>query len=303
MANKTTLLRITGKPSHQIALIEGVLTTMMWASSFVLVKLALVHMGPLTIAGLRYFLGFLFLLPLMLRHGSPLRSLSLHLWLRLFLLGLSGYAIANGAFFWGLQYLPATTASFMMSFSPLLALIVGIFWLKEIPRPLQVFGTLVVLTGTGFFFSSGLSGGQPLGLAIVIIGTVSFVIFGMLGREIAKDQKLDTLVLTAIPLGLGGGFMLLIALPLEGLPSLAMEGWIIVLVLALFNTALAYLLYNHALQRLTILEMKVLLNMSPLMTAILAWFFLAEELTMVQILGLFIAVIGVSLVQWKKNHV
>ena len=45
------------------ALLEALLATIIWASSFVLVKMILSNIGPLTIAGLRYFLAFLILLP------------------------------------------------------------------------------------------------------------------------------------------------------------------------------------------------------------------------------------------------
>ena len=41
------------------AIIEALLATIIWASSFVLVKMILPDIGPLTIAGLRYFLASL----------------------------------------------------------------------------------------------------------------------------------------------------------------------------------------------------------------------------------------------------
>jgi drug/metabolite transporter (DMT)-like permease len=51
-----------------------------------------------------------------------------------------------------------------------------------------------------------------------------------------------------------------------------------VLWLAAVNTALGYILYNHALQVLTAFEMNVMLNLSPLWTALMAWFLLSERL-------------------------
>ena len=44
-----------------LAISEAILATAIWASSFVIVKIVLPHMGPLTIAALRYFLAFLLL--------------------------------------------------------------------------------------------------------------------------------------------------------------------------------------------------------------------------------------------------
>jgi len=289
--------QIFKKPSRTVAIAEGVLATLIWASSFVFVKIGLDYMGPLTIAGLRYFLASLLLLPFVIRRENTNRPWTSSIWLRLFLIGFSAYAIGNGAMFWGLKYLPATTASIMMSFSPLLILFAAALWLKEIPTRRQLMGVMVALAGSVLFFSTGLRVGEPLGLGIVAVGLLGFLFFGILGREIAREQKVDTLSLTAIPLAFGGGLLLLVALPLEGLPVFSVTGLGIVLWLAVINTAIAYILYNHSLQVLTALEMNVMLNLSPLGTAALAWLLLDERLSFIQIVGMFTAIIGVVLVQ------
>jgi len=255
-------------------------------------------MGPLTIAGLRYFLGFLVLFPFLVRKGAlAKRSLSKELWLRLFAIGISAYTVGNGALFWGLKYLPATTVSFLMSLLPLVVLFGSVFWLKEIPSRWQIVGVIVTLLGSGLFFSSGLGAGESIGILIVFGGMVGFMMFGILGRHIARGKQLNTLTLTTIPLGIGGALILIIALPLEGLPLLSTKSVGIVLWLAVVNTALAYVLYNHSLQVLTALEMNVMLNLTPLGTALLAWWLIGERLGFVQILGMVVMIVGVVFVQ------
>jgi len=289
------------KPGRWLAIVEGILTTIIWGSSFVLIKEGLEHTGPLTLAGLRYFLGFLLLLPLLICRRRTGASLSPRLWVRLFLIGFSAYVVGNGALFWGQQYLPATTGSFLMSLIPLPILFLSVPWLREVPTRWQVVGILVSLAGSWLFFSSGLSAGEPVALGVVAVGLLGFAVFGILGRKVARDQQVDTLVLTAVPLGFGGGLLLLIALPWEGVPSFSADGWGIVLWLAVVNTALAYLLYNHSLQVLTALEMNTLLNLSLLVTAALAWFMLDESLTLVQIIGMVAVIVGVAVVQGGKR--
>ncbi len=88
-----------------LPLLEGILVAAIWASSFVFIKLGLVYMGPLTLAGLRYSLAAIVLLPWVLRERATIASLTRSQWLRLALLGLCAYTIANGAFNWGLRYL------------------------------------------------------------------------------------------------------------------------------------------------------------------------------------------------------
>ena len=177
------------KPSYPLAIFEAVFVNIIWASSFIFVKLLLKDLGPLTIGGLRYFIGFLVLLPFMLRRGRLHLALPRRIWLRLLLIGVSAYTIGNGAMFWSLKYLPATTVSFMMSIITLLVLFGGILWLKEIPTWLQAVGILVTLGGTALFFLVGLKPGEPLGMAILSLGLVSFTLFGVLGREAARKYR------------------------------------------------------------------------------------------------------------------
>jgi drug/metabolite transporter (DMT)-like permease len=285
-------------PSHRLAIIEAVFINIIWASSFIFVKMALKDLGPLTIGGLRYFIGFLFLLPFILKSRRRL-SFSRTAWLQLFIIGFSSYTVANSAMFWSLIYLPATTVSFMMGLNALLVFIGGVIWLKEIPNLRQTIGIVITMAGTGMFFSSGLKPGEPTGILLMSVALLCFTIFGILGRNTARAQTVDTLSLTAIPLAIGGGLLLLIAIPIEGIPHASIQSWGLVLWLAAINTSLAYVLYNHSLQVLTAFEMNILLNLAPIGTAIMGWFLLNEHLTSIQFIGMIVVIIGVGLVQRK----
>lgn len=291
------------KPNtRSIALIEAALVTTIWGSSFILVKLALPSLGPLTIAAFRYFLAFLLLLPFAYRRNRTVdRIISKRLWIRLGLIGFSAYAIGNGALFLGLEHLPATTVSFLMSISPIFILFAGVFWLKEIPTRFQMVGVVVVLLGSFLFFLPGLSPGEPLGIAIVLFGMIGFTVFGILGREVARDRQIDTLTLTTYPLGFGGGVLVIAALLIEGIPEFTIFSLTIVLILAVVNTAAGYLLYNHSLQTLTALEMNIILNLAPLVTLFLAYYILGETIESIQFIGMLLMIIGVAFVQQTRK--
>jgi len=128
------------------------------------------------------------------------------------------------------------------------------------------------------------------------------MLFGVFGREIAKGKQLDTLTLTTIPLAIGGGFLLLIAFLIERMPLFSVKSVGIALWLAIVNTALAYVLYNHSLQILTALEMNMILNLTPLGTALLAWWLLGERLSFLQIIGMVVMITGVIFVQRSHNN-
>jgi drug/metabolite transporter (DMT)-like permease len=280
-----------------LALLEASLTMAIWGSSFVVAKVGLREIGPLTLAGLRYFGAFVMLLPFLPHRIAAHGRLSPGLMRSMALLGVSAYLVGNGCFFLALQVVPSTTVSFMMGLIPLLVLAGSLFWLKENPTRWQVIGMVISLTGTGLFFLPRIQAQSWRGFPILGIGILGFGFFGLLSRSITRDRKVDSLTLTAIPQAIGGGALLAIAIPLEGLPHLTVSGVGIVLLLALVNTAVAYLLYNHALQSLTALQMNLVLNLSPFVTALLASGILGEKLSLVQWAGMVVATAGVALAQ------
>ncbi len=299
MLLRVFVVNLLNKPSYPLAIAEALLVNLIWSSSFIIVKIALSDLGPLTIGGLRYFIGALLLLPFMLRvKGAPISG---KMWAWLLLIGISQYAVANGALFWSLEYLPATTVSFLMGSITITTLIVGIIWLKEIPSKMQTIGILITLIGGWLFFANGFQAGEILGLIIFGIGLIGFTAFGILSRKFALAGTVTTLRLTAIPLALGGAITLLVAILLEGAPSAPPATWGLILFLAVVNTAIGYALYNHALQVLPAFQMNIALSLTPVWTAIFGYFLLDERLVPVQILGIAVVVSGVILVQVRKK--
>jgi len=284
-----------------LAIMEALLVTVIWSSSFVIVKIGLETLGPLTIAGLRYSLGALVLLPLFLFNRPERKPISGNLWLRLIFIGISSYTIGNGALFWGLKYIPATTGSFLMGLIPLLVMIGGTLFLKEIPTRWQALGVFISLAGSLIYFSGGLQPGEPLGIAILALGLLGFMTFSLLGRSIARDRSLDTLVLTTIPLIIGGLVTICLALIVEGIPRFTPNSLRVIIWLALINTSLGYLIYNHALRELTALEINMLMILTPLFTAFISWIMLGERLDLWQGIGLVVMIVGVFLVQSRQK--
>jgi drug/metabolite transporter (DMT)-like permease len=258
-------------------------------------------MGPLTIAGARYLLAGMLMLPFLLVGRHSIRRLSPRLWWRLFIIGLTAHGFGNGAIFFGLNYLSPTTLTFLSCFLPVFILFLGIVQLCEVPSKMQVFGLVLTLAGSAMFFSLGITGGELLGLGVALAGLISFSYSTVLGREIARDQQTSILVLTALPLAFGGLPLLAVALAGEGLPQMSWPAWQAVLALTLLNTILAYWLYNHSMQVLTAFETNIFLNLSPLGTAVLSRWLFGEQLTALQISGMFVVIAGVTLVQWRPS--
>jgi drug/metabolite transporter (DMT)-like permease len=286
---------------HLVALLEAFFVTFLWSSSYVLVKVGLTEMSPLSLAALRYVVASLILLPLALRRGGGGEFLrdSRNV-VKMAVLGLSGYTVAQGLQCVGLSYLPAISVTFILNFTPLIVAVLGVFALKEYPRLHQLAGMGLVLVGAYMYFNAPLEGNSLLGVGITLVSGIGWGFYLVLGRLLFVRDELDPLGVTAFSMGFGTLLLALTAFSVEGLPSVSLTGWGIIIWLGVINTALAFFLWNHALQRLEAFEISVLQNTMLVQIAVLSWMFLGEQLTVAKLVPMALVFIGALVVQLRR---
>jgi drug/metabolite transporter (DMT)-like permease len=253
------------------SILQALFVTFLWSTSWVLIKVALHEIPPLTFAGLRYTLAFFVLLPGLWRQRAAIRALSAREWGRLALLGLVYYTMAQGGQFVTLNHLQAVTFSLLLNFTSVLVAFFGIVALQEIPSQRQWGGVVVFVGGVLVYFLplSG-SGGGPLGFALAAFTICANAAAAVLGRSINRTKALSPTVVTATSMGIGGVSLLGIGVAGQGLPPLSATGWLIVSWLALVNTALAFTLWNRSLRNLSAVESSVINNTMLVQIAVLA---------------------------------
>lgn len=288
--------------SHTIAVLQALLVTFLWSTSWVLIKFGLSEEIPaLTFAGLRYTLAFLCLLPLVPRNRQNLtsvRQLRRMDVLRLVALGLIYYTVTQGSQFVSLGYLPAATLNLLLGFTSVVVAALGLFLLREIPSRTQWGGLLLYLLGAViFFYPIAFSQTEFLGVIVALIGVFANAISSVLGRSVNRAQLLSPVMITTITMGIGGITLLVIGLITQGLPSLSLVSIAVILWLAVVNTAFAFTLWNITLKTLSALESSILNNVMMIEIPLLAWIFLGEALTWQTAIGLLIAGIGILIVQ------
>jgi drug/metabolite transporter (DMT)-like permease len=294
----------SGKPGHVKAVLLALLVTILWATSFILVKLAIKDIPSVTFAGLRYFIAFLCLLPFGLSRATKdeIRALYRYDWIKLLGVGLLYYSITQAAIFVGLSYLPAMSVNLILNISPILVTILGILLLAERPAFHQGLGVLVNLAGVLIYFLPVASfGGAWAGLAVMVLALVGNSFSVILNRLVNKSQRYSVMTLTLITMGFGSVVMLAGGVLVQGLPPIPFSGWATIVWMAVVNTALAFTLWNYTLRTLHAMESSIINGAMLIEIAVLAWIFLGEAQTTVQIIGLVLAGTGGLLVQIKRN--
>ncbi|MDZ7764574.1 MAG: DMT family transporter [Melioribacteraceae bacterium] len=288
--------------SNLTAIGLALLVTFLWSTSFVIIKIGLDEIPPLTFAGLRYTIAFAALLPLAFRKETKLeiKQLQKSDWLKLTLLGLTFYTFTQGAQFFGLSLLPAVTVSLLLNFTPIVVAVMGIFILSERPTILQWIGSISFLVGViVYFYPVVLSADQSLGLIIMGIGVLANAGSAVIGRDVNRNANLSPVTITVVSMGIGGILLLITGISTQGLPAISFSNLLYLLWLAVINTAFAFTLWNLTLRTLTAMESSIINGTMLIQIAILAWIFLGEAITMKESIGMLIAAAGAVLVQIK----
>lgn len=291
--------------AHIKPILQALLVTLLWSSSFVIIKLGLDEIPPILFAGLRYFLAFVVLLVISLSQQKleEVKSFSRKDWINLISLGIVFYTLTQGAQFLGLSLLPSVTVSLMLNFTPIVVAVLAIFFLKEFPSVRQWFGSLLFLAGVLFYFLPLIEDHNPvLGIIIMSGGVLANAGAAILGRNINRTAHISPLIITTISMGIGSIILFATGTISEGIPPISITNILLLIWLAVVNTAFAFTLWNVTLQKLTAIESSIINGTMLFQIAFLAWIFLGESITLKEGIGIIIAAFGAVLVQLKKKN-
>lgn len=290
---------MSNPPSRIKAILLSFLVVVIWSTSWVLIKIGLRDIPALTFAGLRYFLAFLILLPFVFQKKvkQQIKDFTRSDWWLIIIMGLFSYFIAQGAQFLSLDHLPATTLSLLLNLTSILVTISAIFLIKEFPTRVQVFGVLINLAGMFiFFYPEGFSGNSVPGFIFGIACLLANTIGTLVGRKINHAGRVNPIAVTVAAMGIGSIPMLATGLLWQGLPHLSNQSLVIILVLALVNTAFTFVLWNYTLQTLTAMESSIINGTMLVFVTIFSWIFLDETQDLTGVLGLILAFLGAVIV-------
>jgi len=287
------------------SLLQAILVVTIWATSWVMIKIGLEDIPPFTFAGLRYFLAFLLLLPLAFRQSNQteIRSFTRADWINLGLLGLFYYSINQGAVYAALTYLPAVSVSLVLSLTSIFtAWIAGrslgerLGWLQWAGLALNLFGAFL------YFYPVQIPTAQLVGLFFAFAAMIGNSFGTVLGRKVNMSGNGSPLTITIISMGIGSVALLAWGLMSEPWPQFSVQSLIFLLIMVVINTAFAFYLWNKALKGLQATEASIINNTIIIQIALLAWIFLGEKLTLLDIFGISLAFAGALIVQLPNRQ-
>jgi drug/metabolite transporter (DMT)-like permease len=286
---------VAAGPAHTGLLLPAVFVPL-WSSGFVLARLVAPHAEPLTFLAVRFALALLALAAIALWKGAAWPR-SARDWWQALLAGFLIHGVYLGGVFWSVAHgLPTAISALMAGMQPLLVSLLAGRMLGERLSGRGAIGIVVGALGTLITLAPKLGAADTGGIPLV---PLVICLAGVLGSILVKRTAIaaDPLTNTAAQY-IGALVPTALLVPLVGGPAFdttAIPLWI-GLAWSVFGMSLgAILLLMHMIRRGALSKVSSLFFLVPGVSALMAWIGFGESLTLVQIAGLSIATLGVSL--------
>jgi drug/metabolite transporter (DMT)-like permease len=271
-----------------------------WGVSFVSTKAVLGKLDPYSLLVIRFGIGTLFLLLLLLLQRHRLQ-ISIKYVPHLLVLGILGVFVHQLLQATALLTINASAAGWLISFSPVFTVILSMLFLHEkmsIPKAVGM-----VLAVTGVLIISTTRTGQSIqftmniGFLLMVLSTFNWAIYSVLLKSLKIPYP--PLVITFYMCLLG----LILTTPFiirnrgwEDLSLLNHSEWAHLLFLGVFVSGIAYLYWGKSLEVLEASKVSMFLYLEPIATLIAAVLLLKEKVLLISVAGGIIIIIGVIIV-------
>ena len=276
---------------------------MVWGSSYILMKKALIVFEPMELAGLRILISSLFFLPFFIKN---FKKIVWQNWKYYLIIGLLGSGFPALLFAFAQTKLNSSLTGILSSLTPLFTLITGIlFFSKSINRN-QVIGVIIGLSGAILLMALGNEQAQfdiqTLGFtALVVLACLFYALSSnTVGSKLPNKSSFDisTSAFTfLLPLGIAILCNEQVWIPLK--QSNGLEGLAYVGILSLGGTVAASVLFFHLVQIRDAIFASMVSYLIPIVA--LMWGFLdGEKISLIHAAGMTLILFGVFLTR-KKN--
>ena len=281
----------------------GILS-LIWGSSYILIKRGLVGLSPIELGSVRIIFSTIFLI---LMGFNSLKGLSKKQWKWLIITGFLGTFFPSFFFAFAQQYIDSSVAAIMNSLTPIFTLLVGVFFFTTVVFARQYIGVALGFLGSLGLILGGtdINGEQPIGYVLLIIcASMCYAVnIYFLKHKLAEVSPMAmtlgnfiAILPPAVILLLFSDFFVIQNLKTqEVLTSLGF-----IALLAFFGTAIAKVMFNQFVKMASAVFVSSVTYTLPIIA--LFWGTLDGELINgIQIIAAAVILIGVSMANKKKK--
>ena len=275
------------------------IAVLIWSLNITVTRYVAEFISPISISFYRWLIAFVLMSPFVLlsvwKYRTEIRQ---HAW-QFALLGACGMVFYQGLAYSAAHYTTATNMGIINAFTPIFTIFISMFILKEMPTRYAVIGGILSFLGLLYVMSQGnlqslvhLAG--HWGDLLMILAVFLYAFYGVF----LKKWQIKIPLLTSLYVQIA--FALLFHLPFVfvlGLDVINSQNVGSVLYAGVFPSIVAPLVWMMAVQYIGPNRTSIFMNVMPIGTALIAYFWLNEAWTIYHTIGGVIILLGIALAQ------
>jgi len=273
----------------------------------ILIKLAYAYVtDPITLIALRmvFSLPFFVVMAFWSRRDSARKPLTRRDWQAVLFLGFLGYYLASFLDFLGLQYISAGLGRLVLFLYPTITVLLSALFLRKYVSRRDTVAMVISYAGLALVLSQGFAGeNRNLMLGALLVFGSALCYAGYLVSSSQVVMRIGSVRFTAYATSVASLLCILQFLLLRPLSALQLPPQVygLAIAMALGCTVLPVFVTSEALRRIGANQVAIIGAAGPVTTIFLGWLGLEEKMTLLQIAGAVLVLVGVMLVTIKPK--
>jgi drug/metabolite transporter (DMT)-like permease len=297
--------RLSGKPSRVLLLAAFAAVYLLWGSTYLAIKYAIVTMPPLLMAGARFVVAGS-ILALAGRASADYEPPTWAQWRTSLVVGALLLVGGNGMVVLAERNLPSSLAALLVASEPFWVVLLGWWWLGQ-ARPsgrvvlglLLGFGGVYLLVGEQLTAGAGASRAQLGGVGLVLLAAFSWAAGSIFGLRSPVPKS--AVLASGMQMLAGGSLLLLLGTATgewRGLDTsrFGLAAWLGWGYLVVFGSLVAFTAYSWLLKHAPPARVATYAYVNPVVAVLLGWAMLGEKLTPQMLAGAAVIVGSVVLI-------
>jgi drug/metabolite transporter (DMT)-like permease len=282
-----------------------ILLASLWGPSFLFIKIAVVEISPLQLAALRIGLAAVLINVFLMAKGQRL-TMDLKFWKHVMIAGFFAHSLPFLLINWGEQYIDSGLASILNGLTPLSTVVLANFMVNDEKLTGQkIVGVLLGFVGLLVLILPNMLAeleATQAGIVAVTIGAISYGVAIVYSKRHLKNSP-SMHAPSAQLLG-ASVYLIPLSVMVESPANLLHVSWEAmgsVLILAVFGTAIAFIVYYKILENTSASYLSLVTYLMPIYGVILGVLFMNEIISKEMIGGMALILVGIMVVNYKRT--
>ena len=285
-----------------------IIAVIVWACAFPFISIGLDELSFINLTIMRFLVvcvTFFIILMLVPKKFSKLHKKDI---LPIFILGFFGVMVYHLGLNYGEQYISPSAASLIIATIPIYVVILATIFLNEKIKIVKLFGIILALLGVIII---SIWGKENISIEIdyifaaftVLLAAIMGALYTIAGKKLLERYNGLSLTVYAIVLGSIGliPFVFISPTLIDEVTTMSTTAWVAILFLGIFSTVIGYVIWYVALEMKTASSLSVYLYAIPVLSTIISYVFLGDEITYFFVLGGVFVILGLFLVNIKTK--